>query len=193
MLLCLALPLGLEAPYILDLWLVEVPEYAVLFTRIILLEVLLDTLSGPMITGLMATGKIKWYQIVVGGILLLNIPVSYALLRCGLPIYLPLIVSCILTAAAIVIRQIFASKMLSLPLGRYTRSVLLPVFAVAVLSPLVPYLIMSHISAGFARLAIVTASAVVSVLLTAYLAGFDRSERNMLCGIVRNIVKRKTI
>lgn len=191
LLLCIALPLGLEAPYILDLWLVDVPEYAVLFTRIILLEVLLDTLSGPMITGLMATGKIKWYQIVVGSILLLNIPVSYVLLRCGLPIYVPLAVSCTLTAAAIVARQIFASRMLALPLGRYARCVVLPVLAVAVLSPLVPYMIMSHIDTGFARLVIVTASAVAAVVWIAYLAGLDRREKDLVCGIVKNLVKRR--
>jgi len=58
----IALPVLFECDFLLDLWLVDVPAYAVLFTRIVLLDCLIGTLSGPMITALMATGNIKWYQ-----------------------------------------------------------------------------------------------------------------------------------
>lgn len=191
LLLCIALPVGMEAPYILDLWLVDVPEYAVLFTRIILLEAVLDTLSGPMITGLMATGKIKWYQIVVGSILLFNIPVSYMLLRNGFPIYVPLAVSCILTVVAIVSRQIFAYRMFGLSFGTYTVKVILPVIVVAVLSPLLPYVLMSQIPYGFVRVVIVAVSSVVAVALSAYLLGFDRQEKELVSEIIKNFICRK--
>ena len=86
LLFIVALPVMMEADFILKLWLVEVPPMASLFTRIILIESLLSTLGAPMVTSLMATGNIKWYQIVVGSSLLFIIPIAYILLKVGLPI-----------------------------------------------------------------------------------------------------------
>ena len=44
-----ALPLILEMPYVLKLWLKNVPEYAVLFTILALLDALIDTISYPIV------------------------------------------------------------------------------------------------------------------------------------------------
>ena len=62
-----ALPLILEMPYVLKLWLKNVPEYAVLFTILALIDALIDTISYPLMAAAQATGKIKLYQAVVGG------------------------------------------------------------------------------------------------------------------------------
>lgn len=66
------LPLSLEMSYVLGLWLGNVPENAILFTRLALLDALIDSVSYPLMTAAQATGKIGLYQSVVGGILLLN-------------------------------------------------------------------------------------------------------------------------
>lgn len=54
-----SLPVWFEIDYILDLWLVDVPPMAALFTRLVIIESLLDTLTGPMNTTLLATGRIN--------------------------------------------------------------------------------------------------------------------------------------
>lgn len=53
------LPFLLESEYILKLWLHILPEYVVVFTRMSLIAALVDTLSGTMVYGALATGKIK--------------------------------------------------------------------------------------------------------------------------------------
>ena len=95
LLFTIALPVMMETDFILDLWLVEVPPMTASFTRIIIIEALLNAFGGPMITSLMATGNIKWYQIVVSSSLLFIIPVAYLLLKSGYSIETPLIVSVI--------------------------------------------------------------------------------------------------
>ena len=57
------------------------PEHTVLFVRLVLLFALSESLSSPLITAMLATGKIRDYQLVVGGVQMLNLPVSYYLLR----------------------------------------------------------------------------------------------------------------
>ena len=70
----LAAPLFFEMESVLRLWLKEIPDYTVLFTQLLLIDVMIDSISYSLGFGVQATGNIKWYQIVVGGILLLNLP-----------------------------------------------------------------------------------------------------------------------
>ncbi|WP_411359047.1 MATE family efflux transporter [Pseudidiomarina salilacus] len=83
LILMLAFPVLVYTDEILGFWLVEVPDYASLFLRILLVTVIIESISKPLITAAQATGNIKLYQLVVGGILLLNIPLSYVALRYG--------------------------------------------------------------------------------------------------------------
>ena len=49
LLLMLSLPVVIEAPLILGVWLKEVPDYTVIFLRLAILTALLNTLSNPPI------------------------------------------------------------------------------------------------------------------------------------------------
>ena len=57
-------PCILLAPVILDIWLVEVPEYAVLFTRIILLQSIVETFNTSYYAPLLASNKIAKNSII---------------------------------------------------------------------------------------------------------------------------------
>src|SRR5699024_9036733 len=115
----IAVPVMLEADFVLNLWLVEVPPMSSLFTRIIIIEALFSTFGSPMITALMATGNIKWYQIVVGTLLLLNIPVAYILLKSGYPIATPLVVSATFIMLGNILRFLFCRRQLGLSGRQY--------------------------------------------------------------------------
>ncbi|MCL2596414.1 MAG: oligosaccharide flippase family protein [Paludibacter sp.] len=73
-------PILFNVDYILKLWLKIPPLYSNSFITLCLINSLIDTVSNPLITGAMATGKIKIYQLVLGTLLFLNLPVSYVLL-----------------------------------------------------------------------------------------------------------------
>lgn len=83
LLLLLSLPIIIETNTILTLWLKNVPEYTVIFVRLVLVFAMCEVLSGTQITALQATGNIRNYQIVVGSLQLLNFPISYLLLGKG--------------------------------------------------------------------------------------------------------------
>ncbi len=89
MLLTLSLPVIVSTPYILELWLGTVPEYTVIFVQLILVLGMCESISSPLITAMQATGNIRNYQIVVGGLQMMNFPISYIMLRLG---YFPPIV-----------------------------------------------------------------------------------------------------
>lgn len=83
LLLFLILPLLVEMEYVLGLWLGEVPDYAPLFSCLILLFSLISTASSIVMIGIHATGHIKQPSFLNGTIYLLVIPFSYIVFRCG--------------------------------------------------------------------------------------------------------------
>lgn len=185
LMLIVSVPVLFEIDYILGIWLVEVPPMAALFTRLVILESLLDTLGGPMITSLMATGRIKWYQIVVGTILLLNIPVAYLMLKSGSHIATPLVVSVVFMILGNASRLMFCRKMIGLSLSRYIHEVILPIGMVSVLS-LIPGLYILHsLEQGWLRLIITTALSVAVIATTAFSLGLSQVERAFIIGMIR--------
>lgn len=81
LLLFLALPIILEADVILEVWLKEVPEYTVIFLRLILITSMFSALANPVIISVHATGKLRRFQLVEGTMLLLIVPIAYFILK----------------------------------------------------------------------------------------------------------------
>ncbi len=189
LLFVIALPLILEVDFVLAIWLVEVPPMTSLFTRIVIIEALISTFGSPMITALMATGEIKWYQIVVGTILLLNIPVAYLLLKSGCHIATPLVVSTIFMLLSNVARLIFCKKQIGLSFRQYGFSVLVPVFFVIVLSGVLPLYFHVMLSQGWNRLMLVVFISCMTVGISVYNVGLTSGERTLITSIVVSKIK----
>lgn len=179
------LPLVLEMPFILKVWLKNPPENAVLFTRLVLIDALVDSVSYPIMTLAQATGKIKLYQSAVGGILLMNLPASYVCLKCGLPAYSVLVAAICITFIAFVVRLFIVKVLTDFSIRSFLMSVCLPIFAVAVLSAVVPvaarYFIKGEIMnfIGVVFLSVTFASA--SILFV----GINKSERVSVLNMMR--------
>ena len=71
LMLFLSIPLILNMELILNLWLKNPPEYSVVFSQLILVFCILDSLSGPLWTAMQATGQIRSFMMVTSLCLLL--------------------------------------------------------------------------------------------------------------------------
>lgn len=190
LLMLIALPVMLEIVYLLNLWLVEVPTYTIIFTRLILIEALLSVYSGPMVTSLMATGEIKWYQIVVGSAMLLNVPLAYLFLHLGYSILTPLIVSIGVTVLSSVLRLWFCKHQLGLSIFKYVNNVILPTFVVGLFSAIVPVVVTVFMTDGFLRFVTVTIVSIMSVSLFTYIFGLNYLERLLLRTILNKTISK---
>src|SRR5690554_1211202 len=77
----LVLPFLYNIEYVMTLWLKEVPPYTIDFIKLALIFSLIETISNPLMSGLHATGKIKMYQILVGSLVFLNLPIAWLILK----------------------------------------------------------------------------------------------------------------
>lgn len=183
----LSLPLLMEAPQIMVLWLKNVPEYSVIFLRLIMLTSIIDAMSNPFMRTADATGNIRTYQLVIGVLLLMILPISYIVLKLGYPPYSVFIVHITICITAFIARLFIVQKLIYFSIRKYFKEVILKVIIVGALSPIIPLFIIKYNETGFIRLAEVTC---LSILITAgmtYFVALSDNERNFIHAKVRSI------
>lgn len=187
MLLLLSLPVLINTHYILVIWLKIVPEHAVLFVRLILIFAMCESISNPLITAMLATGKIRNYQIVVGGLQLLNLPLSYLCLKTGFVPESILVVAIIISLACLFARLYMLRGMIGLSSILYMKNVFLNVLVVALLSAIIPYMLFCYMKETFFSFIIITLIAVLCTLVVEFYIGCNQKERFFVLNKVRNI------
>ena len=145
LLLCLSLPVVIEAPFILNIWLVKVPDYTVLFLRLIIFTALIDSLSNTLITSMHASGKVRDYQIVVGGLSLLTLPLAYLLLKMGYSPTSALVASLFISVLCLFARVALLSRTIDFPAVSFLCHVALKMLILTIASYIIP-LVLYHFS-----------------------------------------------
>lgn len=179
------LPLSLEMPYVLGLWLGGVPENAVPFTRLALLDALIDSVSYPLMAAAQATGKIALYQSVVGGVLLLNAPASYLALRLGAPACGVFVVAIACTVAASVVRLLILRPLVGFSLASFARKVVVPVSIASAMALTVPALFARWMEQGFFRLCGTTMLSILCLGAGGFLVALTKDERQWILSFVK--------
>lgn len=190
LLLLLSLPIILEADMLLKWWLKNVPESAVIFCKLVLINSTISCLTGPISTAVQATGRIKKYQSIVGSILLLNIPLTYLFIKIGGPPQTALIVSIALTITALFIRIQILSTLMSFSAKQFLEQVIMNVIFVSGAAVCIPIIILMNIEKGIPQFIIVSITSLISVVACIYIIGLNKSEKEFLKVRLMNVVKR---
>ncbi len=191
LLFAIALPLCIEAKYVLHLWLGNVPEYTLLFVRLIFIYVLIESISYTMVTLMLATGDIKKYQIIVGGCQMLNLPVAYILLKLGFPPESTIVGTIAISSLCLCLRLYMLRQMVGFPIKRFIGEVLSRVVLVTVLVSIIPILLSNTIEDGFSRLIIICLVSVLMSGIVVYFVGCTKEERLVILNKIKTIVERK--
>lgn len=107
----LAIPLLLQTEIILKAWLGILPEHTIDFCRLVIFDSLIICLSGTLMTAFQATGKIKKYQMVVGFIILCNLPISYIFLKSGYSANITMVIAIAISLFALFARVLLLSAL----------------------------------------------------------------------------------
>lgn len=180
LLLLISLPILINTHYILALWLKVVPEHTVLFVRLSLALVLSEALSNPLIPAIQATGIIRNYQIKIGLLQILNIPISYILLWKGFAPETILIVAVIISQCCLVVRVFTLRKMIGMSSLIFLRHVYLNVCMVTILSAIIPYILFSQMDSGFVTFVVITILSFVTSGFCILYVGCNKSERKFV-------------
>lgn len=177
MLSLFVVPLVVATPEVLSLWLVEVPDYTIVFIRWTAIYLLLDCLSSFLVVAVLAYGKIKTYQIVVGGTKILTLPLVYVWLLLGGSPVTGILTNIIIEVICLGQRLYFNSKYNGLLWETYLFKTVLPCWGIFAISLIPSFLIRLFVSTNIVVLVI---TSLLFVSSTICLFGLNRSERRMI-------------
>lgn len=180
LLLFISLPILLETKTILTVWLQNVPEHTISFLRLILCVTLIDATANPLMISAAATGKVKRYQSIVGGILLSILPISYITLKFGGDPESVFVVHLAVCIVAFITRLYIIKPMIQLNLNQYFKKVIMKCFITSSASLIIPLTLTYCIDKSIINFILICLTCIISVSVSAYYLGFDQNERNFI-------------
>lgn len=175
-----ALPLLLEADMVLHIWLKTVPEYAAVFLRLTLLISLVSVVSNTLVTSMLATGDIKRYQIIVGGLGMCVFPLAYVAFWLGLPVESAYFIHLIIFIVQLICRLFLLRGMVKLKIKYFWDNTLLKNLQVVFLSSILPLSVFFLMSDSFLRFVIIVIVSILSNLTVMYIAGMSKNEHGVV-------------
>lgn len=184
------MPLILEAPTILNVWLGIVPDYAVVFVRLVLLLTLFDAFSNLLATAKGATGDIKIYQIVLTIIGLTHLPLVWICFELGWEPYWAQIVYLFIIITLQIVRIWFVCRAIKLSIIVFYKKVVLRCAIAIALASVLPLYMHVKLPSGFAYSVATSITSIVLLAIFAFFIGFEEEERTSLVKFVSSKIKR---
>ncbi len=189
LLFTITLPVLVYADLFLNLWLKNVPEHTIIFVRLILIFVLIRVFHDPLDTLFKATGKIKKYQLIDTGILLINLPLSYVLLTFGFDFAIIFVVMIIVETINLVCLLFLANKITNFSIKSYLKNVVMPCILIVLSTlPLIYYLLMISTTLSITVLSIVVI--IIFIVCLFWGIGLNTLERNKARNSLEKLIKR---
>lgn len=178
------MPVFIEANFLFETWLKEVPEFAVVFCQIIILCALCEKFTFQITQAINAVGDIKVFQVTGAIINLLYLPIAFFLFKAGYPPVTIYYLSFLSVSLNFIMRLYFGDKIAGIKPMQFLKASVTPV-----LLPLLPSFVFAFgihwlMSPGFLRLVLVAVVFCSSLTIMFWLLGMKAEERSLWKRIV---------
>ncbi|WP_163221693.1 MATE family efflux transporter [Bacteroides sp. 214] len=182
LLLFTTLPLLIEAEFLLNVWLDKVPEYAVVFVQLSLINNWVSILYRPIVISISATGRVKAISLINGTIYILVLPLSYVLLKMGYGPTTPFILNILLVffGHTIFTMKIVKKQIPFFDITSFFFKVVLPSFYIFILIVPLPIFLHCYLNSGWLRFIIVVLTSILVTSFIIYNVALDKEEKNIL-------------
>lgn len=187
----LSLPLMIEIDYVLRIWLGNnVPQDTNSFIIIAILLNFLSGFSSSFSALIHSSGNLKWYQISGAICNIAVLPVAYTCLINGCSAVFAYSITIVFVILNLLITIILLHKIEKLSIAEFTRKVLGPISLVVITTIFLPLLPKHYMSEGFSRFVVVTLVSIISISISYYTIGADKSEKQMINDTVNKSVRK---
>ena len=186
----LSLPVIVETDMILKVWLNIVPDYTVIFLRLLLCIAIVDAVARPLMTAAAATGDVKLYQSLIGGILLTIVPIAYVVLKFGGSPESVYIVHLVICVIAFLTRLLVVRPMIGLSIRKYLLCVIAPSAFVALISLPLCLAFKSLLPISIGNSVLVCLVCFIVTLSSIFLVGLSSNERVFVLSKCSDLVNK---
>ena len=183
MLLIMFCPFVFVVGDVLQWWLVEVPQYTERICILLILITLINFMSNGVNVAVLGHGDIKKYQLISSIIILVSIPIGYALYAMSDDVYLLLYVMVLVEIVSNIAKYIIASETMKIELLFFFRQVFMPCLVVMMISFVGLWFLDKAIMLLPNQFVVFTSRVIVGVFwsgLVVYMLGLSSSEKNVL-------------
>ncbi|EPK7282397.1 MATE family efflux transporter [Citrobacter farmeri] len=176
--------LSTNVSFLLKVWLNEYPLITVEFINLMFVELFVNCFSASLSTLIQATGKIKNYQLVVGGMMLVNMPLCLLLLKIYNNVELVYYVAILISLICLALRLYFIKILTRISVSQYIKRVIVPGIIVISLCLTIQHQLLSESSDIKSVLFNSILTVIILVPLVLFI-GLDRIERAYLLNLGR--------
>ena len=177
--------------YILSLWLKEVPEHTASLVILILLFSLTETYSNPLLTGVLAQGEIKVYELALTTIYTINFIVCYILLKKSFSVEWVFIYNIIFKIFVCIVLLIHSYKKYLFPIKRFLINCLSPTILVFMICFVLTFVLRLYNAQNFKMFIIQSILNFLITLFVIVFVGLNKHERNNIILTIKSKIKRK--
>lgn len=189
LLVFIAVPFIFEMPALLKIWLKDVPENTAIFCSLSLVILLVGQLTIGLQSAAQALGKIKIFQIVTGALLLINLPISYALLKLGYPAYSVLITYLIAEIIIGIFRLIYIKVNADLSIKEYIQRVFIKEIIPTCIIILTCFLITQYCEINY-RFILTFSISITIFVVSVYFTGLSADEKQIVKNFLTKTIGR---
>lgn len=186
----LIFPILIDTNFVLGLWLKNVPDYAVVFTQLVLINGLIDAVNGPLSAAALSTGKIRNYELLVATTIILNLPLSYIALKLGAEPTATMIVSIVISILTTYARAYMVYKMVGLPLSRCTIMFLKLIFASSLTCVIMYFSVYNDSDMSLLKFILYTIFVVIMLSATYLIFVFDRNDVKYAYNFIKKKIRK---
>lgn len=190
LLFILCLPVVIEAPVILEIWLKTVPDYTVMFLRIMIATMIIDATANPLMVSAAATGNVRIYQSVVGGILLAILPISYIVLKLGGAPWSVFLVHFCVCCVAYITRLFIIRPLIQLHIRAFVKEVVMQCVQVAILAAAIPLTIYVMLPQTILISLLVIFLSITTAAVSSFYVGLSSHEQQVILSKVNTLKKK---
>ena len=192
LLMMLGVPLMVEMPYVLHLWLGDtIPDYTVPFATCMIIVRIIDSFQKPLTRLTSATGNIRTFMVISSFLVMMVLPVGYVLLRLGFDPTSLFVAMAVITAIDLLICLLITSRNFrELSFGYYSTRVLIPSVLYAVLMVAVVIVPSRVMDVSFGRLVLTCVVSIIATACLSMLVLLDADERTMVKQLVMKKMRR---
>lgn len=185
-----SIPIIIEMPFVLKIWLKTVPENSVIFCQLILLLTMLYQITIGTMTAVTSVGNIKSFQIAVGALEIFNLPVAYLLIKIGLPAYSVFLGSIFMEFVASGIRVYYAHRIAGLDIRDYFLNTWLRSILTAAVTAAAAFLVSYFLPQGIVRALLVGVTSTVLMVLLVRFFVLNSFESGKITEIVQSVYNK---
>lgn len=192
-LLLLFVPICLNIDYILSLWLVEVPPFTSNFIILILIFSLTQCFTQPILTGVLAEGNIKRYEINLTLLYGSNFIVNYILLKIGLQPYYVFAINIVFALFVLCVLLKQAKDKYEFPVVRFCTQSLGMAVLIGAICVIMSSLIRINWSNHFADFLITAITQGLVTGLIVFVLGLNKRERSFIFSAILSKLQYRTV